>query len=250
MRDIPQCRLRFRSVSELSQSAGSTDWLWDGFIAKGALTCLAGQPKVGKSTLLFGLFANRFSGLPMLGMPVSTGQTLLLSEERESTLAEKANDFRVVEGLHILCRHEVMGLGWNEVIEDASLYCRLQKIDLLVVDTFDKWGDHDENSPRQVIEALQPLIFAAGEGLAVVLVHHQRKSPGLYGEAVRGSNALTGGVDVVVELERAANIRVLRSVSRFRGTPPELYANLCGDHFDAVQLDSDDFEPWSEYSQS
>jgi len=242
MRDIPQCRLRFRSVSELSSQAGDTEWLWDGYIARGALTCLAGQPKVGKSTLLFGLFARRASRMAMLGLPVRAGRTLLLSEERESTLAEKANCFQVVDDLHILCRHEVRALSWPEVVADALIYCRAQSIDLLVVDTFDKWGGHDENSPGQVVEALRPLVDAAGEGLAVVLVHHQRKSPGSYGEAVRGSNALTGGVDVVVELERESNIRVLRSVSRFRGTPPEIFANLCGNNFEAIDMDFDSFD--------
>ena len=50
---------------------------------------------------------------------------------------------------------------------------------------------------------------------------------------MRGSSALTGGVDVVVELERpsrtlqlGSHARVLRAVSRFSSTPEELYLEL------------------------
>lgn len=241
MRDAPPtCRLRFRPVCDLAPTSAD-DWIWKGFLARGALTVLAGQPKVGKSTLLFGLLASRPSQ-SFLGHPVTPGQTLLLSEEREGTLSEKAETFGLQEGLHVLCRHDVHGLAWDEVVQDALLYCRLQSIDTIVVDTFDKWGNHDENSSSQVVAALQPLMVAASEGLAVVIVHHQRKAAGLYGEAIRGSNALTGGVDIVIELERSANLRVLRSVSRFIGTPPEVYANLCGNRYTTIELFDDDYE--------
>jgi len=107
---------------------------------------------------------------------------------------------------------------------------------VLVVDTWDRWtslrGD-SENAAGAVNEALEPLQYAAASGLAVLIVTHQRKSAGEFGDAVRGSNALTGGVDVVVELERplasfalGAHARVLRAVSRFSSTPEELFLEL------------------------
>jgi hypothetical protein len=91
--------------------------------------------------------------------------------------------------------------------------------------------------PGSVLEVLAPLAYVAGEGLAVVVVAHQRKSPGAYGAAVRGSNALTGSVDVVIELERFGDVsedsRVLRTVSRYASTPEELVAALTDDGYDA-----------------
>jgi DNA-binding transcriptional ArsR family regulator len=106
----------------------------------------------------------------------------------------------------------------------------------MVVDTWDRWtslrGD-SENAAGAVNEALEPLQYAAASGIAVLIVSHQRKSAGEFGDAVRGSNALTGGVDVVVELERPAasyalgsEARVLRAVSRFSSTPEELFVEL------------------------
>jgi DNA-binding transcriptional ArsR family regulator len=63
---------------------------------------------------------------------------------------------------------------------------------------------------------------------------------GEFGEAVRGSNALTGGVDVVLELERPRSdsltgerVRVLQAVSRFSGTPEELVIALTDKGYEA-----------------
>src|SRR5262249_2664322 len=72
-------------------------------------------------------------------------------------------------------------------------------------------------------------------------ISHQRKSGGEYGEAVRGSNAFTGAVDVVIELERpsrtlqlGSHARVLRAVSRFTSTPEEIFLELADDGFVAI----------------
>ena len=105
---------------------------------------------------------------------------------------------------------------------------------MLCVDTFDKWtglrGDA-ENKTGEILAALEPLQNAAAAGLAVVISADQRKAQGSHGDAVRGSNALAGGVDVVLELERSSvdlssSVRVLKAVSRYEETPEELTAEL------------------------
>ena len=139
------------------------------------------------------------------------------------------------DAVHLLMRHEARDAAWPAIVEEAAAYCREHELGIIVVDTWDRWtglrGDA-ENRAGDVNEALEPLAYAAASGLAVFIATHQRKSVGEYGEAVRGSNALTGGVDVVVELERPApsvsagkGARVLRAVSRFASTPDELVAD-------------------------
>jgi hypothetical protein len=111
----------------------------------------------------------------------------------------------------------------------------------------------EENSAGAVLAALEPLARAAGEGLAVLIIAHQRKAAGRHGEAVRGNNALTGGVDIVLELERApadvgsASTRVLRAVSRFGATPDELVLELDGNEY-RVHGDLDDLRGDAEES--
>jgi hypothetical protein len=227
------------------------EWKFRGYVATYALTLLAGRPKVGKSTLVFALLAQLVAGEPFGGLETEAAGVLLLSEERRDTLAEKARILGIVSfppptspsggnqrkrPLHVLMRHDAGAVAWPELVRQAMTYCHQHKLGVLVVDTWDRWtslrGD-SENAAGAVNEALEPLQYAAASGLAVLIVTHQRKSAGEFGDAVRGSNALTGGVDVVVELERplasfalGSHARVLRAVSRFSSTPEELFLEL------------------------
>jgi DNA-binding transcriptional ArsR family regulator len=226
-------------------------WLLPGYVARFAITLLAGRPKVGKSTLTCALLAGIAKGAPFVGLDTSRAGVLLLTEERRDTLAEKARILRLIRfrqgaspigggneflPVHALMRHDAGATPWPEVVRQAMAHCAQHELTLLVVDTFDRWtglrGDA-ENAAGAVNEALEPLHYAAAGGLAVLIVSHQRKSSGEFGEAVRGSNALTGGVDVVLELERPSRTlqlggqaRVLRAVSRFSSTPEEFYVEL------------------------
>jgi hypothetical protein len=219
------------------------EWTWKGYLARGAVSLLAGRPKVGKSTLLFGLISALEAGLPFAEQQTSGTGVLLLSEERPSSLAEKASRWDLNGRVHLLMRHQANGREWTSIVSEAVDYCQRRALGVLMVDTWDKWtalkGDA-ENNAGAILEALEPIVQAASQGLAVLICAHQRKSFGEFGEAVRGSNALTGGVDVVLELERPRadalagdGVRVLQAVSRFSGTPEELVIALGDEGYEA-----------------
>ena len=92
------------------------------------------------------------------------------------------------------------------------------------------------------LAAYEPLLLAAGDGLAVVVVTHQRKARGEHGEAIRGSNALAGAVDTIIELERvtdAPHARALIGTSRPSSTPEELAVDLTDEGYvDRGDLDA------------
>ncbi len=254
----PPDSLEFRPLASLLADVPEEPaWVLRGYLARFALTLLAGRPKAGKSTLAFALMAAFEQGAAFCGIETAPSGVLLLSEERRDTLAEKAaafglHSFRHAQSLgtdekkkvDVLLRHEARSTTWPETVKQAIAHCHAHGLGVLVVDTWDRWtqlrGD-SENAAGAVNEALEPLQYAAASGLAVVVVTHQRKSSGEFGEAVRGSNALTGGVDVVVELERpqaslalSKHVRVLRAVSRFNSTPEEFYVELGDNGYTAV----------------
>jgi len=225
----------------LSESPAEPDWIWPGYVAPGSITLLAGRPKVGKSTLLFALMAAIDGGSTFCGRRLRTVPIVLLSEERRSTITEKARVRSwTAEGVSILLHHTAYALAWADIVRHASTH--VGSAGLVVVDTladFAGLGADAENNAGAIQSAMRPLLEIAGDGCAVLVVSHQRKAAGEHGEAVRGSNALTAAVDIVVELERAPGSigdhgRVLKAMSRYSATPDDLVVRRTDHEYEAI----------------
>ena len=101
---------------------------------------------------------------------------------------------------------------------------------MLVIDSFSFWsslGEGQENDSAVMQRTLGALTEATSAGLAVVLVHHQRKGGGEDGDAVRGSGAIFAAVDMLIEVERskgedATTHRQLVATGRWQDAPPVL----------------------------
>jgi len=219
--------LRFSSPAELRASMPpEASWTWDGYITPGAITLLAGKPKVGKSTLICALVeaivtrAETFLSRRVVGGPV-----IYVSEEAVGTLLPKLPDH---EDLRVLTREAAWPKpSWPKLIADAVEEARRIGAVLLVVDTWSYWSNlapEREKDAGAAQQAIGVLVEATRAGLAVLLVHHQRKERGEDGDAIRGSGAIAGAVDVIVEYERPngespQQQRHLISVGRWPQTP-------------------------------
>jgi AAA domain len=223
----------------LSEAEDEPPWVWDGFVAPGSLTLLSGWPKVGKTSLIFALLAALERGEAFLGLATRSVGVLLLTEERMGTLAGKVQRWNLNGDVQHLRRQQAKDEPWPEIVRQAVAYSRAQGLELLAVDTLAEWAQiTNENEAGEVLAAMRPLQEAAAAGLAVLVGSHGRKAPGRHGEAVRGSNALTGAVDVVIEIERShsfqeENVRVLRAISRYDQTPGDLVVALTDDGYEA-----------------
>ena len=239
-------RLPFALLRDaLAQVPDEPEWFWEGYLAPGVITLLAGWPKVGKSTLVFGILGAISAGQPFLEADTRQAKALLLSEEHEGLVKEKIRNDHLLDTVYFLARYQAYGCNWGDIVRQAVEYCSEQSAEILIVDTFAEWvgftGD-EENSSGEVLAALRPLKeYAAPAGLAVLLVTHQRKSGGEHGAAVRGSNAFTGAVDVVLEFEPPHGAfgdneytRVLKAHSRFRATPASIVVSLRNGHYETL----------------
>lgn len=229
----------FRPLHELiADSPEEPEWVWEGYLAPGAITLLAGKPKVGKSTIICSFLDSLLRGDSFLDQRTRLrGKVLLLTEEREGTLGEKVRSWGLNDpNLLGEMRYRMSDLSWDEVVEKVRT--ANMGIELVVVDVWDKWTGlegEQENSSGAQLQALKPLEELASDGVAVLIVAHQRKGKGSHGEAVRGTNALVGGVDVVVELERSDGAtRKLNAISRYAATPAELTIALADDRYQVI----------------
>jgi hypothetical protein len=88
-----------------------------------------------------------------------------------------------------------------------------------------------ENNAGCMLDALLPLQRLTALGLSVLVLHHPRKGDSPEGQAARGSGALAGYVDILLEMkgltqDGADRRRLLRAFSRHDATPRQLVIEL------------------------
>jgi hypothetical protein len=93
------------SFEELDRAAaGPTRWVWDGYLAAGAVTLLTSRWKTGKTTLLSVLLAKLAAGGELAGRAVAAGRAVVVSEEAPQLWAERGRRLGYCSHLGFLCR--------------------------------------------------------------------------------------------------------------------------------------------------
>jgi len=194
-----------------SESRSSVSWLWHGYLAAGNVTLLTSQWKTGKTTLLTGLLQQMERGESFVGRPVRAGRALVVSEESRAHWADRLMRMRLGPNVDLLAR-PFRGRPsvdeWNTLIDEAGQLHEQGELDLLVIDPLASFlPGRCESDAATLLQMLQPLHRLANEGVAVLLLHHPRKKPSEPGCSARGSGALLGFVDIVLELARYGKLK-------------------------------------------
>ena len=237
----------FRSPDELASSSTDVSWVWRGYLAAGAITLFVAQPKAGKSTLLYAMLAAlgrgdaEFAGARLYG----PAKAVYLSEESAPTIREKIARFGIAtDAVRFLTREQAFPPRPLRLVTEAAVEeAKRVGATILVVDTLAIWahlGPDAEKDAGAMQRALEPLLAASGAGLAVLVIHHMRKADGDGGTSVRGSSALLGTVDCLMELRRFSTDetsgpkteRVITAMGRYEETPEEVVVRLNGDRYE------------------
>ncbi|HKB04039.1 MAG TPA: AAA family ATPase [Gemmataceae bacterium] len=227
------------SMSELAEHAGDVDFLWHGCIARGHVTLLSALMKAGKSTLLGHLLRALQAGTPFLGRVTKPARTLIVSEESPAQWRRRVDALDLDDSAAVLCRPMLARpdfATWSEFVAYLGECAAKRQSDLVVIDTIAPVAPwKNENDAAEVQGTLTPLNGLTRNGLAVLLVHHLGKADQPEGKAARGSTALAGGVDVLLEFrryradDRADRRRVLTGLGRFEEVPEEIVVQLSED---------------------
>lgn len=231
-------QLVFRTAREIAETVpAAVPWLCHGLVARGVITEVDGKAKrAGKTTFLMAMIAAMRSGSDFLGLATQPAGVVYLSEQTPGTLrgALMRAGLGEAESVHLMSYADTKGMPWPEVAALAVEYAGEVGAGLLVVDTLPQYaglqGD-SENQSGAALAAMLPLQLAAGAGLAVVAVRHDRKGGGAVGESGRGSSAYAGAVDIVAQLAKPdgftrPGIRHLSTLSRFDESPESLVFEL------------------------
>jgi hypothetical protein len=215
-----------------ARRSGAVDWLWHGYLARGSLTLLTSLWKAGKTTMLTGLLQRLGDGEPFLGRACARAKALVVSEESPDLWADRTRTMPVGPHARLLPRPFVTRPtrdDWRTLTDHAGELRAAGELDLFVVDPLVTFlPGHSESDAGTLLEMLQPLQRLAAAGAAVLILHHPRKKAADEGSGARGSGALLGFVDVILELHRFGRLqsdvrrRRLVGLSRHAQTPGSL----------------------------
>jgi DnaB-like helicase N terminal domain/AAA domain len=211
-------------------------WIVPGYVAKGAITELGARVKMGKTTLILNLVRAAADGHNFLGKPTLKTSTVYLTEQPSASFRQAMERAGLLgrDDFQLLLHNQIRMAPWPEIVSAAVAECKRVAASLLVVDTLPQFarliGDTENNS-GDALAAMLPLQHAAAEGLAVIIVRHERKSGGDVGDSGRGSSAFAGAADIVLSLRKKEGnskktMRLLQAVSRFSETPAEQIIEL------------------------
>ena len=195
-----------------SDTAGKerpVSWVWEGYLARGYVTLLTGWWKIGKSTLLAALLARLERGGDLGGRAVSPGKAFVVTEEEASPWLYRQSKHRIGDATAFVYNPflvKPVARQWPNLIQDARDFRAERGLDLLVIDTLAALlPGNEETNTRAMTDALRPVRDLAADGVAVLLVHHPRKGSSAAGQGARGTGALSGGVDTILEYQWAGS---------------------------------------------
>jgi len=209
---------------------------------RGVVSALDGEPKgSGKTTYHMRGTRAMLRGELFLNHATQRAPVLLVTEENPRTLKEalRRADLEHERDLHIIPWTSLVGVPWSALTEFLEQKCRELSIGLLIVDTLYAIAGlrpEEENQAAPVDALVAPLrSLAESLKMAVHVTRHDRKSGGPVGQSGRGSNALTGAVDIVLQLRRPdgqhpSTVRQLDILSRL-DLPNRLLIELQGHQY-------------------
>jgi len=186
-------------------------WLIEDFIPEGAEACFFGPPGCGKSFAGLNLALCVALGRPWHGKKVQQGPAVYIAAEggggqrQRLDAYEKQHDIKLDDAPFYLVDDSI-----NLMIEDdvQAVVALAQSITpaplLVVVDTLARsMTGGDENSTQDMTQAMEGVKrIASTTGACVMLIHHTGKAAE---KGARGSSALLGAMDTMLEISRAGD---------------------------------------------
>jgi hypothetical protein len=259
---LPPLSLELLRPSELGAGGeGHRSWLWDGYLAPGKVTALVSAPKIGKTTLVARLLARTEKGGELAGLRVAPARVIVVSEEAKADWDARCRQLGIGQNVRFVCRPfqgaRPTDRQWFALIAGLQAAHRQEPVDLIVLDALATLlPGYAETCAPKLLDCLLPLQALAHAGPAVWLMHHPAKGQRADGQSARGSGALAGLADIIMEMTgmRRARSRDRRrricAYSRYVDTPRHRVIELTADATDyLVHTDAAGTplaQPWGE----
>lgn len=226
-------------IGEIEREVLARRWLIEGLWGASAAGLIGGQPKLGKTFLALDMAVSVASGTPCLGTyrVLEPGRAVVYhAEDKNEDIRRRAEALTRQRGLSIqdldLKVIAAPSLRLDLAAHRERLLRTLEplKARILVLDPLVRLHSRDENDSAQIAELLSYLRdLQRTLDLAVVLVHHLRKSGAPHeqsGLGLRGSGDFWAWLDSGLYLRRAGTNLVLSMEHRAAAAPDPVCLRL------------------------
>ena len=213
----------FIDVLDLAASPAKPVEVLGGLAWRGRLSILSGPPKAGKSTLLAQAIGCRLGGEAFCAETIRpSGPVAIVTEEPLELLAQRLH----VYGVRSSHRGAVFVASPAHGVDRLLEALARSAPEAVIVDSFTPWavaaGAESMSDPAGMRRVMDALRAVADHGIAVLVVHHARRSDG----ELADSRDLAASVDMVITfdavdqecercLPRSSNTRRLSYLGRW-----------------------------------
>lgn len=203
----------FMSLKELmTRKFKDQEWLVERLLPKGAITIISGPAGSYKSYVTLGIALAVAKGQKVMDRFTSKkGKVLIIDLENNANLIQKRmRQLNNDNDLDIYFPNTKLNKIWDfsndEDSQHDALFCHVQGIDLIIIDSLIRAHSSDENDARSMSRVFKNLKKFTDYGITVLAVHHHRKGiAGMkknYGESLRGSSDILAAPDSHLSLSR------------------------------------------------
>ena len=229
-------RFDFKTGHDMMVPRPPLEWIVENILVENGFGMATGDAGSGKTWAILHMALSVCQGTPWLGRQVKQGAILIIDEEsgdhRLSTRMQKITKALNTQensiDLNSIHYITMQGADIRDALDVSEIenFIVENKIKLVIIDAFmEVIPGADENSVKDVIPGLMMLkqIIERAK-TSVFMIHHNDKA----GKGYRGSTAIKGAVDLMIEIKKAKNSDIVNfeTVKVRDGEPCEFSAKM------------------------
>jgi len=199
--------ISFKDLME--KDLGEIQWLVERLVPQSGITIISGKPKSMKTWVLLEIALKSAAGEKVFGeFPTKKTGILIIDEENgERLLKERLEMMSDEKDLPIFFASQKEFCTSSDSVNTLLNYCEKNEIGAVFFDPFVRVHSADENSSREISEVFKYLRRLPNNDIAVILVHHNRKSGAgnQSGDQMRGSSDIFAAINSQLSVERDGN---------------------------------------------